>query len=65
MLTTKLSSHSPWVANHKLGNIEIFEWQGEDGVPLDGMAFFPQGVDPSHVKEPLPTILHIHGGPYG
>ncbi|KAF8513213.1 Alpha/Beta hydrolase protein [Gautieria morchelliformis] len=65
MLTTKLSSHSPWVANHKLGSIEVFEWKGEDGVPLQGMAFFPQVTDPSGIKEPLPTILDIHGGPYG
>ncbi|KAF8574917.1 alpha/beta-hydrolase [Ramaria rubella] len=63
-LTTQLSSHYPWFANHKLGPVETFEWTGEDGVSLEGMAWFPQGVDPSHLKTPLPTILQVHGGPY-
>ncbi|KAF8587762.1 alpha/beta-hydrolase [Ramaria rubella] len=64
-LTTKISSHYSWLANHKLGHVEAFEWTGADGVPLEGMAWFPQGVDPSDVGNPLPTILQLHGGPYG
>ncbi|KAF8578829.1 alpha/beta-hydrolase [Ramaria rubella] len=64
LLMTKLSSHSPWVARHQLGNVENFEWNSEDGVPLQGIAWFPYGVDPNNMKEPLPTVLYIHGGPY-
>ncbi|KAF8584769.1 alpha/beta-hydrolase [Ramaria rubella] len=63
--TTRLSLHFPWVSNHKLGAVETFRWTAEDGVPLEGMAWFPQGVDPSDIKKPLPTILIVHGGPYG
>ncbi|KAF8584760.1 alpha/beta-hydrolase [Ramaria rubella] len=63
-LTTKLSSHYPWVSQHKLGPVETFQWTGEDGVPLEGMAWFPQGVNPDEMKTPLPTILLMHGGPY-
>ncbi|KAF8523709.1 peptidase S9 prolyl oligopeptidase active site domain protein [Hysterangium stoloniferum] len=63
-LYTKVSSHHDWVNEHKLGPVEVFEWTGTDGVQLNGIAWFPQNVHPSTIKKPLPTILHIHGGPY-
>ncbi|KIJ42036.1 hypothetical protein M422DRAFT_254727 [Sphaerobolus stellatus SS14] len=61
---TKLSSHFAWVSENKLGKTEIFEWKGQDGVQLNGMAWFPSGVDSTKLEKPLPTILVIHGGPY-
>ncbi|GJJ15600.1 hypothetical protein Clacol_009878 [Clathrus columnatus] len=59
-----ISSHSPWTSSHKIGAVERFDWKGKDGMNLDGLVWFPEGLDSSKVKTPLPTVVHIHGGPY-
>ncbi|KAF8513216.1 Alpha/Beta hydrolase protein [Gautieria morchelliformis] len=64
VLTTKISSHFAWTTASRFGPVERFEWTGEDGISLDGLAWFPRDVDPLNIEKPLPTILHIHGGPY-
>lgn len=61
---TSISSHYPWTSSHKIGAVERFDWKGEDGINIEGVAWFPEGLDSSKVKTPLPTIVCIHGGPY-
>jgi dipeptidyl aminopeptidase/acylaminoacyl peptidase len=46
----------------ELGPQEVFTWE-RAGFTLDGILIFPPGK--SRAGGPLPTIVSIHGGPYG
>lgn len=62
----KLSSHGKPLENHSFGSCTVFTCQSSDGqVELDGLYLTPASKS-SHEgepKEPLPTIVLIHGGP--
>lgn len=54
--------HHPLTAGgFDFGVQEPFSWTSSDGLELDGVLIRP----PDAADEPLPTIVHIHGGPYG
>jgi dipeptidyl aminopeptidase/acylaminoacyl peptidase len=41
---------------------EVVRWESRDGTEIEGILYLPNGYDRS---EPLPFLLHIHGGPAG
>lgn len=41
---------------------EVVRWRSRDGTEIEGIMYLPQGHDRS---QPLPLLLHIHGGPAG
>jgi dipeptidyl aminopeptidase/acylaminoacyl peptidase len=54
--------HQPLTgAGFAFGTQEPFYWTSSDGLELDGLLIRP----PDAGAGPLPTIVHIHGGPYG
>jgi dipeptidyl aminopeptidase/acylaminoacyl peptidase len=54
--------HEPLTAaGFAFGVQEPFYWTSSDGLELDGLLIRPSGSG----DRPLPTIVHIHGGPYG
>lgn len=55
----QLSSHLQWLANVPQIKTEIIHWESTDGTKLSGLVRYLPGYN-----GPLPTILHIHGGPY-
>ena len=60
---TRLSGHGSIMAKLQIGSVETVYCIGLDGTECDGVF-----VRPAHLKdeiEPLPTIVLIHGGPYG
>ncbi|KAI5117832.1 hypothetical protein M0805_003309 [Coniferiporia weirii] len=64
-LGTKLSSHLQWMGDVPAVRAEAFHWDAEDGTKLDGVIFFPPGETGSKPDKPLPTVMLVHGGPYG
>lgn len=58
---TRVSDHHANLRSFTFGSQEPFYWTSPDGLQLDGLLIRP----PDAGKDPLPTIVHIHGGPYG
>jgi dipeptidyl aminopeptidase/acylaminoacyl peptidase len=58
---TRISSHNSGLLAFSFGQQEPFTWTSADGLELDGLLIRP----PDAGDEPLPTVVHIHGGPYG
>lgn len=56
----RLSRHQSGWDEVALATQEPFHWTAEDGLELDGLALRPRDVD-----GPLPTLVIVHGGPYG
>lgn len=52
--------NSRWLEQHKLAKTETVHWRAPDGLEIEGLLTLP--VEGS---APYPTILSIHGGPYG
>ncbi len=59
--TCQLSQHGQSVTALELGNAEYFYCKARDGVDLDGVLFTPS----KRAEGPLPTVVLVHGGPYG
>ncbi|KAJ7630017.1 alpha/beta-hydrolase [Mycena polygramma] len=60
-LSTKLSSHHEWMSAKEMPQCAPFYWSIEDGTALQGVIAYPRGQK----LENLPTVVVIHGGPYG
>jgi dipeptidyl aminopeptidase/acylaminoacyl peptidase len=59
---TKITNHHEHLAGITFGLQESFRWTAPDGLELDGVLVLP----PNAPKDmPLPTIMLVHGGPYG
>ncbi|MDQ8154529.1 MAG: prolyl oligopeptidase family serine peptidase, partial [Gemmatimonadota bacterium] len=53
----KVSSANPQDAEYPRGNVELVSWLNDDGVPLQGMLFKPEGFDPAR-KYPMITYFY-------
>lgn len=66
----KVSDANPQQAEHVWGSAEIVEWNSNDGVPLQGILFTPDGFDPTQ-KHPMMVYfyermsdgIHAHRSP--
>lgn len=57
-----LSELNPQLAELALPRIERFTWTAPDGVEVEGILELPPGYEAER-DGPLPTVLHLHGGP--
>ena len=58
----KLTDFNPQAKNFALGDIEVIRWKAADGLEIEAMLVKPVGYERGRK---YPTILQIHGGPYG
>ncbi|MBV9229921.1 MAG: S9 family peptidase [Chloroflexi bacterium] len=58
----QVSSHQSQFAGLTYGSQESFAWTAPDGLALDGILLRPPDAP---TDQPLPTIVLVHGGPYG
>ena len=58
----RLTDINPQMATWILPQIEVFEWIGADGDPVEGILELPAGYDRA-TGGPLPTMIELHGGP--
>ncbi len=54
---TKISNANPQDAAYPRGDVELVHWRNDDGVPLEGMLFKPEGFDPAK-KYPMITYFY-------
>lgn len=57
----RLLSRAEWIEPTKLSTMKPVSFKARDGLDLHGYLTAPAGVEPKN----LPTLLYIHGGPYG
>ncbi len=57
----RISDHHAALRDVRFGGQEPFYWQSPDGLALDGILIRPPDAPPG----PLPTVVLVHGGPYG
>ncbi|MHB8839693.1 MAG: alpha/beta hydrolase family protein, partial [Gemmatimonadaceae bacterium] len=55
--TARISDANPQDAEYPRGDVELVHWNNDDGVPLEGMLFKPEGFDPSR-KYPMITYFY-------
>jgi dipeptidyl aminopeptidase/acylaminoacyl peptidase len=58
----KLTDFNPQIKNFALGEVEVLRWKGADGLDIEGILVKPVGYA---AGTRVPTIVEIHGGPYG
>jgi dipeptidyl aminopeptidase/acylaminoacyl peptidase len=58
----EITNHNSGLKEVSFGNQEPFQWKAPDGLSLDGFLIWPPGRPSS---APLPTVVFVHGGPYG
>jgi dipeptidyl aminopeptidase/acylaminoacyl peptidase len=58
----RLTDVNPQAKEFALGATEIIRWKGPDGFEIEGILIKPVGYAQG---KRYPTILQIHGGPYG
>jgi dipeptidyl aminopeptidase/acylaminoacyl peptidase len=58
----RLTDINPQIKNFALGEVEVLRWKGADGLDIEGILVKPVGYT---AGTRVPTILEIHGGPYG
>ncbi len=58
---TPLFEDRPGLGGYELARMEPFTLTARDGLQLQGYLTVPPGVD----ERPLPTVLFVHGGPWG
>jgi dipeptidyl aminopeptidase/acylaminoacyl peptidase len=58
----QISTHQTALARLTFGKQEEFRWTAPDGWELDGILVLPPDAPTDH---PLPTVVLVHGGPYG
>jgi dipeptidyl aminopeptidase/acylaminoacyl peptidase len=56
----RVSDSVPQLRDYSLGEQEMFEWRGRDGIALRGILIKPVGHKPG---KRYPLIVHPHGGP--
>ena len=60
---TRLTRANPTLEDEiAFGDAEVVTWESRDGTEIEGILVTPTGWDG---EEPLPFLLHIHGGPAG
>jgi len=57
----QVSAHQTALAGIAWGRQEPFRWTAPDGWEMDGLVVTP----PDDADRPLPTVVLVHGGPYG
>jgi dipeptidyl aminopeptidase/acylaminoacyl peptidase len=57
----RITDHQAALAEVRFGAQEPFRWTAADGWELDGLLIRP----PDAPAGPLPTVVLVHGGPYG
>ncbi|MGI8857142.1 MAG: S9 family peptidase, partial [Thermomicrobiales bacterium] len=57
----RVSDHHAALRDVRFGKQEPFFWTAPDGLALDGILIRP----PDAPAGPLPTVMLVHGGPYG
>jgi acetyl esterase/lipase len=57
----RVSDHAAPLRAVRFGKQEPFYWEAPDGLALDGILIRP----PDAPDGPLPTVVLVHGGPYG
>jgi dipeptidyl aminopeptidase/acylaminoacyl peptidase len=57
----RITDHQAPLAGLRFGPQEPFNWTAPDGWELDGLLIRP----PDALDAPLPTVVLVHGGPYG
>jgi dipeptidyl aminopeptidase/acylaminoacyl peptidase len=57
----RVSDHHAALRDVQFGKQEPFFWTAPDGLALDGVLIRP----PDAPEGPLPTVMLVHGGPYG
>lgn len=57
----RVSDHHALLRGIAFGTQEPFYWNAPDGLALDGLLIRP----PNAPDGPLPTVVLVHGGPYG
>jgi dipeptidyl aminopeptidase/acylaminoacyl peptidase len=58
---TFLFEHQPQLSRYELAPMTPFSFTARDGLTVHGYATFPPGGG----SETLPTVLNVHGGPWG
>lgn len=58
----QLTDLNPNVKEYTIANTEVIKWKGADGLEIEGILVKPVGFEQG---KRYPTILQIHGGPYG
>src|SRR5262245_46122658 len=56
----RLTDVNPQVAAWKLPKLSLVSWEGAGGTPVEGVLELPPDARPG---QPLPLIVHLHGGP--
>lgn len=69
---TKVSNANPQDSEYPRGTVELVSWYNDDGIPLRGMVYKPEGFDPSrkypmivYYYEKLSDGLHGYQAPSG
>lgn len=57
-----IASPKPKLDPLEMGEMKPFSFTARDGLTIHGYITLPKGYDG---KQPLPTIMNIHGGPHG
>jgi dipeptidyl aminopeptidase/acylaminoacyl peptidase len=60
---TCLTDLNPKLSEQQWGRQIRLDWTAEDGLEIDGLFVFPAGS--SATDGPFPTVVVVHGGPYG
>lgn len=56
----KLTDLNPVLAERKLGEQEVFQYEARDGLEIEGILLKPVGYNKD---EKYPLVLYVHGGP--
>ena len=59
---TRLTFSNPELESIRFAKQEVFEWQGADGWPMQGVLTYPLNYQQGRR---YPLVLQIHGGPEG
>jgi dipeptidyl aminopeptidase/acylaminoacyl peptidase len=59
--SARLTTVNPQLDTWKLPSVQLITWTAPDGTPVEGVLELPPGWTPA--DGPLPTVVHIHGGP--
>ncbi|MFT5459420.1 MAG: dipeptidyl aminopeptidase/acylaminoacyl peptidase, partial [Myxococcota bacterium] len=57
----RLTRVNPQIDTWRLPSVRLVSWTAPDGTPVEGVLELPPGWSPD--DGPLPTVVHLHGGP--
>lgn len=58
----KLTDHNPRLRELALGASEVITWTSTDGMPIDGIVYYPVGYERGRRYQ---MVVQVHGGPAG